>query len=598
MKIEEGFKQPEQPTEHPFVQDPVLPALVQRLFPDEQKSEVGRALANLGDHLVADVRPLTPLVHAPVLVQYDAWGRRVDELRASEGWKLLKQRAIAAGHMKEAYSRDSGEYSRIRMFMKLMMSAGDYNVVLCPFAMTDGAARVIELYGSPEMKRVLFPCLISDDPERAYLSGQWMTERPGGSDVSQTETVAIPTSRVSSDLGEPYILNGFKWFSSAAEGHMTIALARTGDSALGARSLSAFVIPLRTADFPSPLSNGIRMHRLKNKSGTHGLPTAELELNGTRGWLIGPLNGGIKTISTMLNITRVYSAITSVGALQRALSIARSYATVRTIYSPGIPGAKDALLKDLPIHTATLAKISLLYRALAHLTFGVVQLLGKNEAGTATAGEMGRLRLLTPVIKAWAADKCPEAMMECMCALGGQGYMEEVGIGRLIRDAMVEKIWEGTINVLSLDLLRASKDASAVRSYIQWAELLLSQVPSALDSALSDVKSSLTAYLKALPPMFDAARQDSTLARPVLNFLGCLSASFYLLEHAIWSYTNNRPEKDIDVDAVRRWIMQGELPQSFSEVENSVGNGTSPDAVEKDYQLVYGMAHGKAKAML
>jgi alkylation response protein AidB-like acyl-CoA dehydrogenase len=213
---------------------------------------------------------------------------------------------------------------------------------------------------------------------------------------------------------------------------MTIALARTGDPALGTRSLSAFVIPLRTPEFKSPLANGVRMHRLKNKVGTHGLPTAELELNGTRGWLIGPLNGGVKTISTMLNITRLYSAITSVGSLQRALSIARSYATVRTVYTSGTSGSRPTLLKDLPLHSGTLAKISLLYRALAHLTFGTVHLLGKSEAGTASADELNRLRLLTPAVKAWAADKCPEAMMECMCALGGQGYMEEIGIGRYV----------------------------------------------------------------------------------------------------------------------------------------------------------------------
>ena len=130
------------------------------------------------------------------------------------------------------------------------------------------------------MKKEVLPRLLSRDPSTAFISGQWMTERPGGSDVSQTETHATPTQRIKSDLGQPYILDGFKWFSSAAEGHISVALARTGDVSAGARSLSLFLVPLRTGAFPTPLSNGVYMHRLKNKIGTLGVPTAELELRG------------------------------------------------------------------------------------------------------------------------------------------------------------------------------------------------------------------------------------------------------------------------------------------------------------------------------
>jgi alkylation response protein AidB-like acyl-CoA dehydrogenase len=264
----------------------------------------------------------------------------------------------------------------------------------------------------------------------AYLSGQWMTERPGGSDVSTTETTATPVpapSCLSTDIGAPYILSGFKWFSSAAEGNIAIALARTGGPASGNRGLSAFVVPLRMPPtYPSPLANGVRIHRLKNKIGTRGLPTAELELEGTRAWLVGKEGEGIKVISAMLNITRVHSAIASTGALQRALSIARSYARVRYI-----SGGK-LLLQDQPLHVATLARVALLYRALAHFTFETVRLLGKVECGTASTVEATRLRMLTPIVKAFAALRTVGGIQECMAALGGQGYMEETGIGRYV----------------------------------------------------------------------------------------------------------------------------------------------------------------------
>jgi alkylation response protein AidB-like acyl-CoA dehydrogenase len=201
-------------------------------------------------------------------------------------------------------------------------------------------------------------------------------------------------------------------------------LARTGPISAGARGLSLFVVPVRTRSFPTPLSNGIYIHRLKDKIGTHGVPTAELSLNGTRAWLVGPLNGGVKTITHVLNISRIHSTIHSVGNLQRCLSIARSYATVRTVDSG------KTLLKNVPMHVARLASVTVLYRALVHLTFGAVRLLGKHECGVSTKEEEIRLRLLTPTIKSFAAQKAPGAMEECMASLGGQGYMEETGIGR------------------------------------------------------------------------------------------------------------------------------------------------------------------------
>ncbi len=228
-------------------------------------------------------------------------------------------------------------------------------------------------------------------------------------------------------MGDMYTLDGFKWFSSATEADMAIALARTGSQEQGSRALSLFLVPLRLPEQggpSSPLENGIEIHRLKNKIGTVGVPTAELSLNHTKAWLLGPLNGGVKAIAPVLNITRIHSAIHSIGNLQRCLAIARSYATVRLVQGG------STLLKDVPLYVSSLAKVSLLYRALTHMTFGTVVLLGKSECGTATKEEEARLRLLTPMAKAFTAQQAPSAMEECMAALGAQGYMEETGIGR------------------------------------------------------------------------------------------------------------------------------------------------------------------------
>ena len=205
-------------------------------------------------------------------------------------------------------------------------------------------------------------------------------------------------------------------------------------------------------------TNGIRIHRLKNKIGTNALPTAELSLDGTLGVLIGQLNGGVKAITPVLNITRIHSCVGGVAALGKALRLAKSYACTRRITS-GMTSGNDnpngTLLRDMSLHTYTLARVEVTYRALAHLVFGAVHLLGKSEAGTASSAEQARLRIVTPVAKAYVAMYAVTSVEECMAAMGGQGYMEETGIGRMIRDMLVERVWEGTVNVLGLDVVRA-----------------------------------------------------------------------------------------------------------------------------------------------
>jgi len=130
-----------------------------------------------------------------------------------------------------------------------------------------------------------------------------------------------------------------------------------------------------------------------------------------------------------------------------------------------VDGGKT-LLKDAPLHVAELGKVALTYRAVAHLVFGTIRLLGRAECGKAGPGDEARLRMLTPACKAFAAERCVAAMEECMTALGGMGYMEEVGIGRLIRDGMVEKIWEGTTTIMSLDMLRAAKKPDTIEATV------------------------------------------------------------------------------------------------------------------------------------
>jgi len=435
---------------------------------------------------------------------------------------------------------------------------------------------------------------LSRDPQLAFTAGQFMTERPGGSDVSQTETSATPVHDAAGPPGSKYLLNGFKWFSSATDGEVALALARTGDVVLGTRSLSLFLLPMRlplvTGNTRTPLSilprtnennNGILVHRLKNKFGTHPVPTAELSLNGSKAYLVGPVNQGVKSIAPVLQLTRIHSSFGSVGFLSRALSIARSFARVRKI------DAGTRTLDEVPLHVSTLSHVCVLYTALLHLNFSAVVLLGRLECGTASTAEGARFRLLNPTVKAFAAYHACAGIEECMAALGGQGYMEENDLGRLLRDAMVEKIWEGTINVLGLDLVRAVKnEQGAVGAWVQWAEGILADAPKNITPQSSvDV---VETAVKKLPSIFATTVTSELLPRATLLLFGHTSSALSLLEHATWAYKTNEPEPETRSHLLvfTRWAEEFGLRALLEDCERLATDVTR--RTRDDQLIVYG----------
>ncbi|KAF8645147.1 hypothetical protein AX16_007975 [Volvariella volvacea WC 439] len=585
MRIENGFQITPFPEEHPYAADPALPALLRRTLPKSVLDEIEPDLLRFGGEVITSIRALGEgnRVAAPRLIQYDQWGRRVDILETSEGWRDLKKVAQREGLPGIFYERKYGEYSRTYGFTKMLLMVGDCHMVFCPLSMTDGTARVIELIGSPEMKKHILPRLTSRDPSIAFTSGQWMTERPGGSDVSLTETVAVPSGR-NNVFGPQYTLDGFKWFSSATDSDVAVALARTGTVEAGSRGLSLFLIPLRlpllrasSDPTPSAISNKIFVHRLKNKIGTHTLPTAELSLEGSEGYLIGGLNQGVKNIAPVLNITRLWSAIASIGGLRRCLSIATAYSKVRLI------NRGQTLLQDTPLHVAHLASITVLYQALTHLTFGVIRLLGKSECGIATSDELRRLRLLTPTVKAFAAEKACTGMEEAMTALGGAGYMEENGFGRQIRDALVEKIWEGTTSVLALDLARAAQDPATIQAFLSWARSVITSSQAIRDQLLDPIRL-LEAGIAELDTAY-ALPIGPLVPRPGLIVVGYVTSSIYLLEQAIWSNGTGQPESTTDLEVFRRWTLEGGMVAAIDDLKRAK-TGTER-RIEMNSQIVY-----------
>lgn len=427
-----------------FESDPILKTYLSKILPAGSQLEIFNHLQEVGRKATEEWLVWSKLAeeNKPKLIQYDEWGKRIDEIIIHEGWRHLEAAAATEGVVAIAFERKYAEYSRVYQMALLYLYHPSSAFFSCPLAMTDGAARAIELHGSKALKKNAFINLTSRDPKTFWTSGQWMTERTGGSDVSGTSSIAKP-------LGEDqYALYGTKWFTSATKSQMAMTLARIDDPANPehAKGLSLFYVE----------KNNIEVHRLKDKLGTDALPTAELSLHGSKATLVGAPNEGVKRIASVLNITRIYNSICALGHMRRALDLAQSYATKRKAFG--------SYLIDHALHRKVLNDLETEFQNCFKLTFYVVELLGKEEVGMATEEEKKILRALTPIVKLYTAKKCMFIVSEVVESFGGAGYIENTGIPRLLRDAQVFSIWEGTTNVLALDFLRVCEKENALET--------------------------------------------------------------------------------------------------------------------------------------
>ncbi|KAI9184222.1 hypothetical protein H9P43_003323 [Blastocladiella emersonii ATCC 22665] len=496
-----------------FAEDAILRECLAALLPAGVLEHWTDDLTALGARVASD-GDITQLgndaeSNHPRLEQYDAWGKRVDRIHTSQGWKELHRVSATEGIVATAYERAPAQTpqwtQRVRQMAKLYLFNPSSAIYSCPLAMTDGAATLIRATlaahdaGTRVLPRTLadrmrtaYANLTTRDPAALWTSGQWMTERPGGSDVSRTETqaVALDADR------RVYALRGFKWFSSATECDMTMALARVDDDP----TLSLFFVELRPEG--SGELNGIEIVRLKNKLGTKALPTAELRLDGCIGHLVGERGRGVPEIARMINVTRVYNSVCAVSSMRRVLAIAHDYAGKRQVFGK--------LLKDQPLHFTTLRQVEVETRGNVLFAFYVASLQGRaeypesgataaaNEFDGLTSGEAAQvLRFLTPILKLFTGKRAVAVVSEGIELIGGNGYIEETGVPRLLRDAQVLAIWEGTTNVLSLDLLRVF-----ARSPECWATTLRTlRAFAAGNPVIEKTVADLAAYAKALLAM-------------------------------------------------------------------------------------------------
>lgn len=534
--------------------DQVLRSYLAWRLPSAMLADIAPDLRRLGERAVTDLLALDAAAEAapPHLVQYDAWGRRIDHIVTSDAWRELDRIAAEEGLVAVGYERKHGALSRVDQFARLYLYAPSSATYSCPLAMTDGAARLLELYPDA-ITSSTFQHLTTRDPRFFWTSGQWMTERTGGSDVSRTSTKAVRD-------GDAFRLHGTKWFTSATTSQIAITLAYPS----GASELSVFLVQLRDDD---GRLRHIRVNRLKDKLGTRALPTAELTLEGTPAHLIGKEGDGVRKIAAMFNVTRVYNAVAAVAGMRRAVALARDYATRRIAF--GKP------LSAHPLHAETLASLEMEWRAGLMLAFHVAELLGKQECNAATPEDLGRLRLLIPVAKLYTAKQAVAVASEALECFGGAGYIEDTGFPRLLRDAQVLSIWEGTTNVLSVDVLRAMEKTSGFEAFIEDATRRCDDLTrESLGSAVPRIRETLRRLALLADQMRGEGRSFAEQrARAFSYTVARVMAGLLLLEHAEWALTNGD-------EAPARWAIRWCARDLAAAIANEEGPVPSPMLID------------------
>jgi len=399
------------------------------------------ALRELGTLVPQVIEPLVRTAdrNPPVLRPYNARGERIDEIEFHPAYRELESTVLRFGAVRAGYADGwrglAGRAPRsLVTAMLYLVLESDQAITGCPIGMMDAAARCLER-NDPALAARFVPGII-DDSGKHLTVAMFLTEKAGGSDVGANESVATPAG------DGTWRLSGEKWFASCAHSDLILVLARPVGAPPGPRGVGLFLMPRLLDD---GTRNTYVIHRLKEKFGTHAMASAEVGLRDAFAWQVGSLERGLPQMMDMVNATRIGIATATAGAMRRSAYEALTHTRGRSTFGRRL---------DLhPLMRDTLAE--LVVDSVAGLTaaMGVAELSDQADSGDREAA--AALRLLTPLFKMHGTERARVCATEGMEVRGGNGFIEDWPEARLLRDVYVHAIWEGSGNVITLDVQRA-----------------------------------------------------------------------------------------------------------------------------------------------
>jgi alkylation response protein AidB-like acyl-CoA dehydrogenase len=435
--------------------DPALRPLLDRVLSADDRARVEPLLTELGALAAGDLDRQAALADAnpPRLVQYAPGGDRVDEIEYHPAHDRAATIAYeefglaAMSHRPGVHGWPSKVPHTVKYALSYLYVQSEFGMA-CPLSMTDSAARILRLF-DPERYAAEIAALSSTDPGLRATGAMFMTEKQGGTDVGLTETAAT-------DRGTHWTLTGKKWFASNPGADVILTLARVPGQGEGTRGLGMFLVPrLR----PDGTRNAIRIDRLKDKLGSKSIASGEVTLEEAYATPVGQLAHGFRQMAEMLNVSRLSNAMRATALMRRAVRESVDHTRVRHVF--GKPLFEQPLMRTtlLPMIIDTEGALALVLEAAARLA------AADEEAARGEEGVARELvRVLTPLAKHTLCKRARSVTGEAMEIRGGNGYIEDWVNPRLLRDAHLGSIWEGSSNVIALDVLRCMRRQAAHRT--------------------------------------------------------------------------------------------------------------------------------------
>ncbi len=497
----------------PYATDRHLRGILRRALPPDRLLALERSASAFAQEVTGVIGPAAARYeqrnHLPELARYDAIGNRTESVVFDPAYGAAGVAVWASGLV--ALSATPGTAYEQATLLYLLSLEGEAGHA-CPATCTIGLARALRRAAEPAVRDRFLPALVDPDYGRAVRGSQFLTEVQGGSDVGANTCVAVPEGD-----GGAYRISGEKWFCSVADAGQFFLTARVPGGGEGTQGLGSFVVPRLLDDRP----NGFALRRLKDKLGTRGLASGEIDFDGALAWPIGPVEDGFRTaVGIVLNTSRWMTAVGGAGMMRRAYLEASSYTRFREAF--GRP------IGDFPAIQRTLADIGATSVGALHLVFALTGLEDRIDAGDASDDDVLFHRFLVNLTKYLVSNQTTSIVHSAVEVLGGNGAIEEFSVlPRLYRDAMVYESWEGSHNVLVAQVLNDLRRLPVL-------EVVADRLHHHLDGSHDqDLAASVT---KGLDEALDGARRsmaDATFGmwqfRSILDRIGLLAETVFLV---------------------------------------------------------------------